>query len=96
MAQQETTAGAGIKRYTFDELTNVHHGIVISQPGGAGPVTVYIPPREDQLPYERTFADMSAAEEFASQELTHVGGTDTYVVAKDDDRWWLANLHPAG
>lgn len=80
--------------YRFDDLTSVHHGVVISQPRGEGPVTVYVPPREDELPSEQTFETMLEAEEFASAQLAHVGGTDTYVVTQGTEKWWLANLTP--
>ncbi len=83
-----------IKRYRFTEITSVHHGIVVSQPGGEGPATVYIPPRGEQLPYERTFSTMEEAEAFAASELRSIGGVDTYVITKDGTEWWLSNLTP--
>lgn len=84
-----------IKRYRFTDITSVHHGVVVSQPGGEGPVTVYIPPRGDELPYERQFSDMPEALAFAAHELRYIGGVDTYVVTKDTVEWWLSNLSPA-
>ncbi len=84
-----------IKRYSFTELTSVHHGIVVSQPGGEGPVTVYIPPQQDQLPYEKTLSTMEEAEEFAASELRSIGGVDTYGITQDGLEWWLSNLTPA-
>lgn len=81
-----------IRRYRFTEITSVHHGVVVSQPGGEGPVTVYIPPREDELPYERTFPTVEEAEAFAAGELRSIGGVDTYVITKDGEAWWLSNL----
>lgn len=44
-------------------------------------------PHVNELPLERTFATMAEAEEFASAQLTHVGGTDTYVVSHDTEKW---------
>jgi len=88
-------ASDNIKRYRFTELTSVHHGVVLSQPGGEGPVTVYIPPREQELPYERTFSTMEEAEAFAADQLRSIGGVDTYVMTRDAAQWWLSNLTPA-
>jgi len=81
-----------IRRYRFNELTSVHHGVVVSQPGGEGPVTVYIPPREAELPYERIFSTIEEAEAFAADQLRSIGGIDTYVFTRDDAAWWLSNL----
>jgi hypothetical protein len=84
-----------IKRYRFTEVTSVHHGVVVSQPGGQGPVTVYIPPREEQLPYERRFSTMAEAETFAASQLPSIDGVDTYVVTRETgDAWWLSHLTP--
>lgn len=83
-----------IVRYNFDDLRSVTDHVVLAWPGGAGPVTVYVPPLGDGLPYTRTFGDYDHAVQFAMDVNHHVPGNRRIMETRDSVEWWLVNLTP--
>ena len=84
------------KRYTYDDINSICQRVIIARPGGDGPITIYVPPINGELPYTVVFEDYDVAVDFAAAAQIQLPPRTYLMETHDHVPWYLVNLKPVG